>query len=250
MIEEFSLFLDESGTSSLKNVDKEFPVLVLTGVLVSKKSYELLKDEIGRLKRKYFADRQVVLHRRDMRKYEKGFQIFFDDNVKKRFYSDLNKVLNEADYQLISSAINIEKYIDEYGKLADDAYQVALTFILERTIIETDNKNARIHAFIESRGLDKDKLVADHYNTLLHRGSSYIPSKRFLSRFGTSLSFKKKIDMEVGIEIADLCAYPIARYVLNNSEANPAFDVIRPKIRSNNKGNMLNYGIKIYPSEK
>lgn len=247
-MKDFLLFLDESGTSSLKNVDKEFPALVLTGVLISCESYRVLSEKINQLKQKYFHGKQVVLHRRDMRKYEKGFQIFFDDAVKKRFYHDLNAILSETDYKLISSAINIEKFIDQYGKLADDAYQIALTFILERAIMETDSKNASsIQAHIESRGQDKDGLVADHYNTLLHRGSSYISSERFLNRFQNDLLFKKKSDMEVGIEVADLCAYPIARFVLNNNEANPAFDVIRSKIRSNNKGNMLNYGIKIFP---
>lgn len=245
---DYLLFLDESGTSSLKNVDKEFPVLVLTGVFISCEEYKVVTDKINRLKQKYFPGKEIVLYRRDMRKYEKGFQLFFDNAIKKRFYHDLNKILAETDYTLISSAINIEKYIERYGKLADDAYQIALTFILERTVMEASHKNtSNIQVFIESRGADKDALVANHYNALLYRGSSYFASNRFLRLFGKNLLFKKKKDLEVGIEIADLCAYPIARFVLNNNEANPAFDVIRPKIRSNNRGNIKNYGIKLFP---
>ena len=54
--------------------------------------------------------------------------------------------------------------------------------------------------------------------------------------------------MEIGIEIADLCAYPIARFVLNNNEPNPAFDVIRHKMASNNIGNVIGFGIKLFPN--
>ena len=246
-MEEYHLFLDESGTSSLKNVDPEFPILVLTGVLISRKEYEALCDKICRFKRKYFGDKEVVLHRRDMRKHEKGFEILFDDNVKKRFYIDLNKILREADYQLISSAIHIGAYIEKFGRLADDAYQVALTFIMERAIRETDSADVRIQAFIESRGADKDELVANHYNTLLHRGSSYISSREFLGRFCSALLFRKKRDMEIGIEIADICAYPIARRVLYPNEANVAFDVIRSKVRRGSQGKIIGYGIKLFP---
>ena len=69
MMNEYLLFLDESGTSSLKNIDPYFPVLVLTGLLISKENYVVLEDKVNRLKRKYFSEKQVVFHRRDMRKY-------------------------------------------------------------------------------------------------------------------------------------------------------------------------------------
>jgi hypothetical protein len=37
------------------------------------------------------------------------------------------------------------------------------------------------------------------------------------------------------LEAADLAAYPIARHVLDPSEANPAFDVLRPKLYAGNQ---------------
>ena len=75
------LFLDESGTSDLTNIDPNFPILALTGVLITDDAYTELKVQINTLKAKYFPGKQVVLHRRDMRKYERGFEIFFDDSL-------------------------------------------------------------------------------------------------------------------------------------------------------------------------
>ena len=248
MKNQFFLFIDESGTSSLKNVDPNFPILVLTGLLISEKSYRDLVSDIDTLKRKYFGEKQIVLHRRDMRKYENGFEIFFDDNTKRRFYNDLNKILSESNYTLISSAIDKNKHIEHYGKLANDPYQMALSFVLERAIMETDTSHngARVEVYIESRGRREDKNISERYNQLLYRGSYTISKQRFLNRFSEDIKIRKKSDGIVGIEIADLCAYPIARYLLNSNEMNPAFDVIRNRIRNHN-GNMFGYGIKIFP---
>ena len=48
-MQEYKLFLDESGTASLKNIDPYFPVLVLTGMLISLENYKKLEIEINKL---------------------------------------------------------------------------------------------------------------------------------------------------------------------------------------------------------
>ena len=242
------LFLDESGTASLKNVDPEFPVLALTGLLISAADYQILIDRINSLKQKYFPGKTVVLHRRDMRKYENGFEIFFDDNVKRKFYNDLNTILAESNYELISAVIDKARYIATFGKLVGDPYQIALTSILERTLLRVEAlPQVLVHIYIESRGKKEDKIVMERYNTLLHRGSQDAAPERFLAHFDDNIALRKKSDLEIGIEIADLCAYPIARYVLNNDQANPAFDVIRPKMKHNNSGNVIGFGVWLFP---
>lgn len=241
------LFLDESGTSDLTNIDPNFPILALTGVLITDDAYTELKVQINTLKAKYFPGKQVVLHRRDMRKYERGFEIFFDDAVKQNFYNDLNRIFTEADYMLISSAIDKKKHIEQYGKLADDPYEIALTFIMERALFEADERGAtNAHVYIESRGKREDRIITSRYNQILYRGSQ-IDAARFQRLFDTDASLRRKTDGEIGIEIADLCAYPIARYILNNNEPNQAFDVIKSKIRANARGEVIGYGIKVFP---
>lgn len=244
----YQLFLDESGTSSLKNIDPNFPVLVLTGLLISEATYSNLILRVNALKNKYFPGKSVILHRRDMRKYERGFEIFFDDKVKRKFYIELNAILSEIDYMLISSGIDKAKHIEQYGKLADDPYEIALTFVLERVVFEADNKQITgITTTIESRGKREDQIVANRYNQILYRGSSQVTADRFQRLYSQEIHRKNKEDGEIGIEIADLCAYPIARHVISNNEPNPAYDVIKSKIRSNGRGQIEGYGIKIFP---
>jgi hypothetical protein len=247
-VTKYLLFLDESGNHGLRKIDPNFPVFVLTGVLFSEDSYATTIQKVDVLKRKYFKTQDVILHRRDMRKYERGFEIFFDDNVKKRFYQDLNAILSDMDYTVIASAIDKEKHIQTYGKLADDPYEIALTFVLERTVFEADDKRdaESIHVVIEGRGKREDAQLAKRYNELLYRGTGQIDAKRLINMYDQELEVKLKRDNDCGLQIADLCAYPIARHVISTNEPNIAFDVIRSKIRSGPRG-FMGYGIKVFP---
>ncbi len=244
----YLLFLDESGDHGLKTIDPHFPVFVLTGLLFSEESYKATSQKIDAFKSRFFGTRKVILHRRDMRKYERGFEILFDDDVKRRFYIELNRILQEADYKVIASVINKQKHIEQYGKLADDPYAIALTFVLERTLFEADGKKdiAGIHVTIEGRGKKEDALLAKRYNELLYRGTSQIESKRLLHIYDQELEVRLKKDNDCGLQLADLCAYPIARFFMNNNEPNPAYDVIKDKIRKGPRG-VIGYGIKVFP---
>ena len=114
-------------------------------------------------------------------------------------------------------------------------------------IFEVDERGAtNAHVYIESRGKREDRVITSRYNQIMYRGSQ-IDAARFQRLFDTNASLRRKTDNEIGIEIADLCAYPIACYILNNSEPNQAFDVIKPKIRANARGEVIGYGIKVFP---
>jgi len=59
--------------------------------------------------------------------------------------------------------------------------------------------------------------------------------------------FVTKQQNENGHQIADLVAYPIAKYGLDPKKQNPAFEVIKPKFRKSKSGEILGYGLKIFP---
>jgi hypothetical protein len=247
-VSKYLLFLDESGDHGLKTIDLNFPIFVLAGLLFSEVSYKDTCLKIDTLKNEFWGNNGVILHRRDMRKYEKGFEILFDDNVKERFYRELNKILQEADYKIITSVIDKQKHIEQYGKLADDPYEIALTFVLERTLFEADEKQDidQIHVTIEGRGKKEDALLAKRYNELLYRGTSQVQSSRLIGLYDEELEVRLKKDNDCGLQLADLCAYPIARFFMNNNEPNPAYEVIKDKIRKGPRG-IIGYGVKVFP---
>ena len=61
-----------------------------------------------------------------------------------------------------------------------------------------------------------------------------------------SFQFKMKSEDIIGLQISDLVAYPITRYVLDSKAVNPAYEVIKEKIYTQN-GKM--HGLKIHPAE-
>ena len=240
--------MDESGDHSLKSVDSSFPVFVLVGLLIEDGEYARICNEIDAFKKKYFNTTEVILHNRDIRKCNGPFKILFDLNVKQKFYNDLEAILSTANYKIVASAINKEKHIERYGKLADDPYEIALTFVLERILFETDSNHDQtsLKVMIEGRGDKEDASLAKRYNEILYRGSGQVTSERLRRTYEEGLIVRKKRDNDCGLQLADLCAYPIARHIMNNSEPNPAFDVIKPKIQSGARG-YIGYGIKIFP---
>jgi hypothetical protein len=60
--------------------------------------------------------------------------------------------------------------------------------------------------------------------------------------YGTDSEFKAKMENVSELQLADLSAYPVARYVMDPTGANPAFDVLEPK--SYKKGGKR-YGLKV-----
>lgn len=240
------LFMDESGDHGLVNVDPAFPVFVLCGIILSEEQSEVVIRKMQEIKKRFWDDKKVLFHSRDIRKCNNEFQILFDQKVKKEFYSAINDLVASSAYTIIASAINKANYIKQYGKLASDVYEIALSFILERSIFFLDDLPKKPHQLdivIEQRGKREDARLHEHFQRLCSRGTGYVSPERIQS-YCQNIAFKSKSDDVNGIQLADLIAYPVARYVLDPKRANPAFDVLEPKIYAK-KGQR--YGLKVFP---
>ena len=93
MADNFVLYLDECGDQNLSSFDPQFPIFTLCGVVVSEEQDELLADRINSLKRDIWNNTNIILHSRDIRKCQNGFEVLFDLEVKKRFIESVNAIL-------------------------------------------------------------------------------------------------------------------------------------------------------------
>lgn len=242
----YYLFIDESGDHGLGNIDSNFPVFVLCGIVVSENDYENIKNNINKIKNYFWKSNNVILHSRDIRKCNNEFAVLFDLDLKKYFYEQINDVIANNSYCIISSVINEQKYINKYGKLAKDVYEIALSFIIERTIFYLDDirdKNTSLDILIERRGKREDSLLASHFQRLLRLGTGYVKPVRLLN-YKAKIDFKDKKDNINGLQLADIIAYPIARYALNPEGVNLSFDTFKSKFYIKNG---KNYGLKFFP---
>jgi hypothetical protein len=242
----YYLYIDESGDHGLTTVNPDFPVFLLCGVLVDANEYENIKLSFNHIKHTFWGNKDVIFHSRDIRKCEKEFSVLFDLEKKKWFYDNINVAIVKHSYTVIASAINKETYIKRFGRLSNDVYELALSFIIERAVFFLDDvlqTEKELEIVIEKRGKKEDKKLEEHFQRLIARGTGYVSSARLVD-YAFKINFRGKKENINGLQLADLIAYPIARYVIESKRANPAFDLIAPKIYS--KSNKR-YGLKIFP---
>lgn len=63
-----------------------------------------LDAQILELKRTFWGEKKIILHSRDIRKCQNGFEILFDLNVKEQFYTKVNEILGQKEYIPSSAA--------------------------------------------------------------------------------------------------------------------------------------------------
>lgn len=244
----YHFFLDETGDHGLTFIDDNFPIFLLAGCLFEDSEYQKISEEINKFKREFFKTNEVILHSRDIRKCDGSFQILFDLDIKKRFYEKLNNIIFSTKFTIISVAIDKKKHIEKYGKVADNPYSICLSYILERLIFCTDNRNSSptISITIEKRGKKEDDQLLAYYNGVIDMGTFHVTFDRFKKRIENFSMIAKK-DNNIGLQIADLCAYPMARHVLNSEEPYIPFVIIKNKLYCSSSGKVDGYGLKIFP---
>lgn len=243
------MFLDESGDHSLSKIDKQFPVFCLAGCVFDELEYQQnAKAKIDALKIRYFNRTDVILHSREIRKCEPPFNILLNSNTKQSFYTDLNNLMSQSPYTVIASVILKQQLKERYAD-PTNPYTLSLGFIMERFLYYLEENNDVGYISVESRDPKSNTDLFRAFTEIMNNGSfgnvQHVSAERFQGRI-QKIIFITKQQNENGHQIADLAAYPIAKYCLDRNKQNPAFEIMKSKFRSVN-GKILGYGLKIFP---
>jgi hypothetical protein len=183
---------------------------------------------------------------RDIRRQQGAFYFLKDRDRREEFYEALNELMRRLDFSIIAVAILKREHLAQYGARARHPYHLGLEFMMERfgLTMRRSGRGNEGHIIAESRGRVEDKLLKEEFFRLKTEGSDYQSFEEI-----TTLWTEKKRKNIVGLQIADLAAYPIARKILNPTRAQLSFEVLRAKIRSEPRPTtrILGYGIKIFP---
>ena len=241
----YYLYIDECGDQNLRNYNPTFPVFTLCGVLVSRDSKRELEADFKALKTEFWGNEDVIIHSREIRRCKNEFINLLDPEIKNRFYERVNEILSQNNvYVVVACTILKEPFIRLFSN-AEYVYGLSLSYLIERSIfcVDDNHKSASIDIVFEKRGKIEDKSLTKFYNGLRVTGTKWVKPERLQSRISAFTSRAKKENI-IGLQIADLIAYPIARKVLNPDAPNPAFDIVKPSIYSSH-GAML--GFKVIP---
>lgn len=100
-----------------------------------------------------------------------------------------------------------------------------------------------ISIVVERRGKKEDNRLLNYYNGLRNRGTKWVAADRLRSRI-RNFSFNNKKDNIIGLQIADLIAYPVTIHLLHPERHNPSYEAVKHNIFQDN-GVLL--GQKVIP---
>lgn len=233
------VFLDEAGDHS---VDKDFPVFVLVILSCEQDDYaQVIVPAFTRFKIDQFGHEGAILHSRDIRKAIGNFSFLQVPERREAFHADLNHLMRDAPFRLIAIAIRKEAHKERYGSSSRNPYELALEFGMERLKAYVDELGqTRVTLIAEARGKNEDDALRLAFLQLLKHGSSY---QKF-DGIEFDLNFVAKKANVLGHQLADLCAYPIARHVIDPNKSSRAFDIVRSKILDRPG---WRHGFKVFP---
>ncbi len=236
----YLVFVDEAGDHTLKPNNGEFPVFVLAFCVFEKNYYcNTVLPLFNLLKLKYFKDLNIIFHERDIRKHLNKFTFLTNQEIRKSFFEDLNLFMSKLDFTIISTVIhktNLQrKYYNTY-----DPYHLAMTFCIERLrdfLLDNNNLKSTTVTF-EARGKKEDKNLEIAF--LQKVNNPFYGGK-------LDINIIDKKSNQSGLQIADLVARPIGRHVMNSSQLNYSFEIIKNKFRKDKNGNFIGCGLNIFP---
>ncbi len=213
--------------------------------MVSKAFYaSRVLPELTEFKFRHFGHDQVILHEREIRKDHGDFAFLKEPGRKDAFLEELTELIASFEMTVVASVIRKTSLVSQYAS-PKNPYEIALAFGLERVYKYLNRRGAastKTTVLVECRGKREDDELELEFRRIC-AGANYwnLPlnfEPRFVPKAGNVL----------GLQIADLLARPIGRHVLNPAQPNRAFDVLEGKLDRSPQGEVLGWGLKVFPS--
>lgn len=264
----YVISIDESGSTSytkailklikenqLEQIDNNRRYFTLCAVIFNSSDYQNARNLINKLKKNHWANgsymhkdgviKKVCFHTSDINQKRGPFSPETIDY--NSFVLDLTNALDSLKCTII--AINIDLLQCVMDGYINNVYELAFKKILERYIYFAPD-NAKASIFFESRGKREDnQLIAAIKRIILADGLSNISCdelQRKINEVHFNQKWKDDSYTYIGLEIADLFAYPIYRYAKTGNKGKD-FLVLEKKIYG--YPNKIKFGLLNYPKK-
>jgi hypothetical protein len=240
---DYIVYVDESGDHSLESIDINYPVFVLAFCIFNKQDYiEQVSPAIKKFKFNQFGHDMVLLHESDIRKARNEFVILINEQRRHAFMGAINQLTSESPFTIVSVVIRKERLKSHYAD-PSNPYHLALAYGLERIysfLRERQQTQKRTHIIFECRGKKEDKDLELEFRRVCDGANQWgvLP-------FDIILADKKS--NSCGLQLADLIARPIGRYVLDPQQENRAYSIIEKKVYCDKNGKKEGWDIKCFP---
>ena len=221
-------------------IDPKYPIFVLCGAIFDEKYYQdKVINKFNELKKKFFGSEDIILHTLEMTRPSKykdnRFSKLINADFRKEFYKALNEFLEEVNFILVACIIKKSAHLEKYGADALDPYLLSFNNLLDEFIPELpEGEQCKIIAERRDDNLDNQLELA--WLNLKINGTENFKGSEIKDRV-ENLSMTLKSTNEAGLQIADLLANPIGRFVLDIKKTEPGheidYSILEKKLRSN-----------------
>lgn len=224
---DYIVYVDESGDHSLGQINEEYPVFVLA-LCIFKKTYysQIAAPGLRDLKFGMFGHDMVVLHEHDIRRKKGAFSLFGKEK-REVFFDQLNALIAEMDFSIISQTID-KKSIKKQSPKDVHIYHLTMKMCLEELysfVCEREQDEHLTHVICEARGRSEDEALELEFRRICDGDN--IHQKRLPFEI---IIADKKSNSE-GLQLADLIARPVGLSVLHPTQMNRAFKILERKLR-------------------
>jgi hypothetical protein len=104
-------------------------------------------------------------------------------------------------------------------------YELALEFVMDAVAQFLHSQGeTRLPIVAEARGKREDDMLELAFSRIIENQASDMTAQRS-SQLDFLLSFQSKKNNIIGVQMADLCAHPCARHILNPARQNQAYQI-------------------------
>lgn len=241
-MQEYILFLDESKPNT------NHPNFTLSGIIVSKSDYDSwLVPEIDKLKLLRFSDKSLILHEVELRKKRNGFSSLTNNEVK-QVINDIGTIIDNSRITTIGASIDISRLDNKFDKCdRNTLYHISLQIILENYTHFLINNNGKGSVYLESTDGASDTRLQNLYYSLIANGTLFYKKETIQNKLLT-INFNIKSSNNIGLQVADFTANPIARKCLGKVQKSwSILTNIENSLYDGNMGRTDRFGLKMIP---
>lgn len=255
----YRIYIDETGTCSMsKPSDENNRYLGLTGIIMEENyARKTAAPTINTVKKNFFGDQPVVLHRTEIINKRGPFSVLDDNSLNEQFNSTLLWLIDTLQYKVITAIIDKNEHLQRYEVWRAEPYHYCMEVLLERYCLFLKVNNSTGDVIIEARSKKQDKKLKKAYKYYRQNGTTFVNPEQFQSRItGGDIKFSPKTANIAGLQLADLLAHPSAVYAKavkyatqlpDNFGGRIANILHEKKYHRSRAGKIIGYGVKWLP---
>jgi len=202
---QYKLFIDESGTASLK--DKGSVLYILAGCSIEEGDRNEVKIKADQIKYKYWGRTDIIFHSREIGRRQNNFKIFKDKKLYDNFLKDIKGFLLDAKFKMFFIILD-KKKLRKLSWNQVKIYKETSKLMIHNFLLALLAIDSRGKIIVESATSEKDFHFHRALGIFLSEGIKN-PKIDFslVQEKITSISFVSKKNHDIEEQIADLLAY-------------------------------------------